>query len=130
MLLLIVPRVEAASNSDVRASFESAFAEVKRAEQSGGDVSTLLPKLNLALQLINSGSDNDLVKAQIIIEDVSLEAHSTQISGAQSTENQYIVTGVSLAILGASATLIYIYGDRLFWGIWVRAKKDWVVKGK
>ena len=124
-----MPRVGATSSSDVRAEFELAFAEVKLAEQHGGDVSALVPKLNLALQLINSGSDNDLRKAQLIIEDVSLEAHSAQVSGVSSTNTQYIIVGVSLIILGASAVLVYVYGGRLFWGVWVRMKRDWVVMG-
>jgi len=130
LLLLVVPQVEAVSRSETRATFELAFAEVKLVEQYGGDVSALLPKLNLALQLINSGSDNDLVKAQLIIEDVSLEAHSAQASGVSSTNTQYIIVGVSLVILGASAVLVYIYGGRLFWGVWVRMKRGWVVKGQ
>jgi len=130
LLLIVVPRVGAASSSDVRASFASAFAEVKRAEQSGGDVSALLPKLNVALQLIDSGNSSDLVKAQTLIDEVSQGAQVAQVSGVQSTNTQYMVTGVSLVVLGASATLIYVYGGRAFWGVWVRVKRSWVVKGQ
>lgn len=127
MIILVAPRVGAVSSSDVHATFESAFAEVKLAEQRGGDVSSLTPKLNQALKLIDSGSEKDLQSAQTIIESVSLEAQSAQASGIQATNTQYIIVGFSLAILSASAALIYIYGGRLFWGAWVRMKRNWVV---
>jgi hypothetical protein len=130
LILLVVPRVGAASSNDVRASFEFTFAEVKKAEQSGGDVSALLPRLNLALQLINSGSEKDLQSAQIIIESVSLSAQIAQASGIQPRGAQYTIIGSSLVILSASAVLIYIYSEPLFWAVWAWTKRNWVVKNK
>lgn len=129
LVLLTVPRLGAVTGSEVRFSFESAFTYVKRAEASGGDVSALIPKLNAALQLINSGSSDNLAIARALIIEVSQEALITQVSGAQETSSQSMVVGASLVLLGASAVLIYIYGPRVFWGLWVRMKKDWVVKG-
>ena len=130
MILLVVPRIGAASSNDVRASFELTFTEVKKAEQSGGDVSALLPRLNLALQLINSGSEKDLQNAQIIIEEVNINAQNAQVSGIQTRGAQYTIIGSSLVILSASAVLIYIYGESLFWVVWAWTKRNWVVKNK
>jgi hypothetical protein len=132
LLLLLVASsvivVRAQTQSDLRSALSAAYSEVSRAEAYGGDVGPLVSKLDEAAQLIDSGSASDLVKAQGLIADVSSAASGVGSQGAQSTTTLYFETGVSLVVLAALAVLVWRFGPRVFWGVWLRGKRGWRVE--
>jgi hypothetical protein len=120
--------VSAASVEELRGSVASAFFDVARAEKAGGDVSGLVAKLNSALELISAGGTQDLVRAESLVSEVKQAVVKVEGYGVQSTNMMYLTTGVTLVVLGALAVVIWVYGSRVFWGLWVRSRKDWVVE--
>jgi hypothetical protein len=118
----------AQTQSDLRSALSAAYSTVEKAEASGGDVGPLVSTLDQAAQLIDSGSSGDLIKAQGLIADVSSAAPSFASQGTQSTTMLYLETGVSLAILGALAVLVWRFGSRVFWAAWLRGKRGWRVE--
>ena len=118
----------ALTQGDLRPSLGVAYTAVSRAEASGGDVGGLVSKLDEAARLIDSGSDNDLNRAQGLIVEVSLAASEVGSQGAQSKSMQYIETGVALAVLSVLAVMVWKFGSRVFWVAWLRGKRGWRIK--
>ena len=118
-------RVNAATQEELRGSLGAVFANVLKTERTGGDVDPLVSRLNEAASLIDSGSDESLSKAQGIITEVDGLTQSVEAQGSQSNMLQYVEVGLTLVVLGASAVLVWLYGGRVFWRVWLRAKGGW-----
>ena len=118
-------RVYAASQEELRGSLGAVFANVLRAEKAGGDVGSLVSRLNEAASLIDSGSDESLSRAQGIITEVSGLVPSVAAQGSQSTMLQVVEAWITLVVLGTSAVLVWLYGGRVFWRVWLRGKGGW-----
>jgi hypothetical protein len=128
MVLIVVfssTRVYAATDEELRGSLGAVFANVLKAEKAGGDVGSLVSRLNEAALLIDSGTGESLSRAQGIITEVSGLVPSVASQGSQSTMLQIVMAWITLVVLGTSAVLIWLYGGRVFWRVWLRAKGDW-----
>ena len=128
VVLLVIyssARVSAATQEELRGSLGAVFANVLKAEKAGGDVGPLVSRLGEAAALINSGSDESLSKALNIITEVNGLTQSVTAQGSRSTMLQYVEAGLTLVVLGASALLVWLYGGRAFWRVWLRAKGGW-----
>ena len=123
LYLLIVPSAVALSDDVIRTKFEQVFKEVSGAESAGGDISTLLPKLNEAIALLNSDKVSDVEKADLLINESRQGALVTHAAGVQAMNTQHIVVGVTLGILGASALFLWLSGSRVEWDLWVRIRR-------
>ena len=119
-------------------SVNSAFSSVYYAEQNGGDVTTLVQKLNIAVSLFqkavteNATDPNtaiaDLSNATTIAQMVSL--NSTSVSTSGSMARQLRLTG-SLGTVAATlgiAALAYLKGDRIYRRLWLYVYRNHVVK--
>jgi hypothetical protein len=122
------PRVLAADRVSLRHEAASAFALVAEAENSGGNATFLTLKLDEAVRIIDSGSDAQLPIAEALISEVKTEAPAVGSAGSQAVQTQIIVTGVVLVVLGTSAVLVWLYGSRVFWGLWLRSRGGWRVE--
>jgi len=118
-------RAHAATDEELRGSLGAAFASVLKAEKAGGDVGPLVSRLNEAASLIDSGSDESLARAQSIITEVSGLVPGVAAQGSQSTMLQMVEAWIALVVLGTSAVLVWLYGGRVFWRVWLRAKGGW-----
>ncbi|MCX6654535.1 MAG: hypothetical protein NTY03_05360 [Candidatus Bathyarchaeota archaeon] len=128
MVLIVVfssTRVYAATDEELRGSLGAVFASVLKAEKAGGDVGSLVSRLNEAALLIDSGTDESLSRAQGIITEVSGLVPSVAAQGSQSTMLQMVMAWITLVVLGTSAVLVWLYGGRVFWRVWLRAKGGW-----
>jgi hypothetical protein len=128
MVLIVVfssTRVYAATDEELRGSLGTVFASVLKAEKTGGDVGLLVSRLNEAALLIDSGTDESLSRAQGIITEVNGLVPSVAAQGSQSTMLQLVEAWITLVVLGTSAVLVWLYGGRVFWRVWLRAKGGW-----
>jgi len=116
----------------------TAFSSVYLAEQSGGDVSALVEKLNIAVSLIqkavaeNATDPNaataDLSNATAIAQMVSLNSTSVSTSGSMARQLRlYESLGTVGAMLGIAA-LAYLRGDRVYRRLWLYVFRNHVVK--
>ena len=112
---------------DVRESLMEAFEAIREAEGVGGKVSELLENLNEALRLIEAGGEGNLAGAEEKIESVLAVVPLVRSQGIVSTRNQQIVMGVVIGFVAVWAVVIWRFGPRLFWSLWLRSKSDWRV---
>ena len=124
----ITAPVFAESSDELRLELGAAFIKVAEAEGAGGDVSDLVQVLNSAASLIDKGDDASLKVAEDMIQYVSVSALEKKEEGVQATQYQYIVLAVTLVALIASAAIVWFYGSRVFWALWIRIKRGWRVE--
>ncbi len=119
-------------------SVNNAFSSVYRAEQNGGDVSSLVEKLNTAVSLIqkakaeNATDPNaataDLSNATTIAQMVSLNSTLVSTSGSMARQLRlYGALSTVVATLGIAA-LVYLRGDRAYRRLWLYVYRNHVVK--
>jgi hypothetical protein len=129
LLILIsvvtVPSVHAVTRGEVELKLGSAYSLVANAEARGGDVSDLVRKLNEAATLANLGDSASLDGAISLIQEVEASVSIIENSGARAVTFQHISIAISLVILGIDGLVVYLYGNRIFWSLWLRTKKGW-----
>ncbi|MEM3437496.1 MAG: hypothetical protein QXP55_03030 [Nitrososphaerales archaeon] len=127
-----------ASSNDAHEKIIEAFVSVQEADNAGGDVSYLVNKLNEALDLISQAdsiaSSNPIQaqelyqQAEDIANQVILEASLVKEEGILARQNSNIMLGIELAILATLSFILYKFGPKLLWRLWLRAHKDWRVR--
>lgn len=121
----LVSGVKAATREDVEASMQEAYRLIAVAESSGGDVSALIPKLNQAAALVRNNDADSLARALNLTTEVMNSAVAAGSAGAQSVFIKYVTIWVTLVVLGVAGILVYLYGSRLFWRLWLWSKRGW-----
>ena len=127
-LALSVMPVGAITRDEARAELAKAFVGVQRAERAYGYVAGLVEKLNTATRLLDVGGDDNVAQAAALISNVLALTPSVESLGNQAELTRLVLTGVSLVILGAAALLVWRYGSRVYWGLWLRVRGGWRVE--
>ena len=132
-----IPEAQA-SSIDVHVKVTEAFTIIREAELAGGDVTRLVDKLNTAVGLISQGdlvASSDLSRAQDLyrqaeetVNQVIMEAPSIREEGVLAQRNSSILLGSELALLAVLGLVIYKFGPRLLWSLWLRVHRDWKVR--
>ena len=142
MLLGLTPANPASSQTSatVRAQIAQAYTLVLRAEQKGGNVSSLVVSLNTAISLVqeaDSINSTDPSRAEILYalsSSLALQiiqgSPAVAAAGAASVQNAELALGVETGVLVALAVLAYLYTPRVFWTLWLRAYRGWRVGKK
>ena len=146
LLLLIlssplVSRTQAASQSDfggAQSVVQSAFSAVQNADRLGGNVTALVAQLNGALSLIQKASAEnatnpaqaakDLANATSVAQKVASAAGPVGQQGSAARQLQFYLSVGSAAVIVAVASLIYIFGDRIYRRLWLRAYGSYEVR--
>ncbi len=126
-------QLETANNS-----VNDAFSSVYYAEQNGGDVTTLVEKLNTAVSLIQKATAEnatdptsataDLSNATTIAQMVSLNSTLVSTNGSMARQLRlYGALGTVAATLGIAA-LVYLRGDRAYRRLWLYVYRNHVVE--
>ena len=126
-----VTHTSAASSSDfasANSAINSAFIATHNAEQSGGNVTGLIAKLDISLGLVQKAeSENatnpsqavaDLQNATQIANQVSSQAPVIAQAGSSARQTLYGESIGSAAAILVLASLVYIYGGRIYHLIW------------
>ena len=123
---------------EARERVYEAYAAVVDAEASGGNVTGLVERLNEAIDLVERAekvSEDDPEQAAVLAEraidiadEVLGEVGVVKEEGL-ALRRFHLFLGVSSGVLFVfSCFLIYFYGPRVFWGLWVRVKGGWRVR--
>lgn len=133
-----LPIIHAQSSNDAHEKIIEAFSSVQEADNAGGDVSHLVNMLNEALDLISQAdsiaSSNPTQaqelyqQAEDIANQVLLEAPLVREEGILAQRNRNIMLEIELAILATLGFILYKFGPKLLWRLWLRAHKDWEVR--
>ncbi len=114
--------------AELRERMFDAFQAVVVAENAGGDVSELVQDLNAMITLTETdGAVDPAVFESYVVELIS-QASQVQRSGVSETRQSLIISVSVVLVLLASAGLVWFYGSRVFWSVWLRIKRGWVVK--
>ena len=135
------PHAGAASASDfasTNSAIVSAFSSTNSAMQSGGNVSSLVVKLNAALQLVEKAqaenstdpaqASADLHNAAQIAQQVSAEAPGIRQAGASVRQTQMAESVGGVVAVAIIAALAYIYGGRIYRLAWLFLYRNYVVR--
>jgi hypothetical protein len=124
--------------SQANNAIQTAFVSIQRAENIGGNISSLVMQLNNAIQLVSkSEAENnsnpiqaaaDLQSAIRDAQAVSSESNSAAQSGAAVKQMTTVRSIASAFLVIAGATLIGLFGDQIYRRIWFRLYEDHLVK--
>jgi len=127
-----------ASFASAYSSVQSAFVGVHNAEARGGNVTSLVAQLDGALSLIQTASNEnssnpsqagrDLQNATTIALSVEAAAPSVGQQGATARQAQFALSIGLAAVIVAVASALYVFGDRIYHRLWLRAYGGYLVK--
>ncbi len=136
----LAPLVSAQSSgySSALKKIESAFTAVQSAEREGGNVTELVSQLNQALALLSLSSNvsatNPALSEEYIANATAIAEHvlsSAPAIGARGdagrSERTYLAIGSSAGVV-ALGSLIYVYGELVYYAIFERLYRGYIVK--
>ena len=128
----------AQGQAQVGAQIGQAYSAILSAEQSGGNVSSLVKTLNSAISLVQEGNfenatnpqqASDLYsQASTIAQQVINEAPAIASAGRGGVLTAQLDLALETAVLAVLAAVAYLYLPRIFWRYWLRTHRDWRVK--
>lgn len=137
-ILAIYTCVEIAESQDVeeaRKYVRTVYSSLREAELKGADVEEAASKLDEALELLREVEGVGTLEREKSISRVMSMAGEVEssigrlVEEGESRNRWRIITLSSSAALAAlSSILTYLYAPRIFWGLWLRARRDWRVK--
>jgi hypothetical protein len=128
LIAATIAPVESLNKNDVKLELENTFILIQKVEQNGGEVNHLVAKLNTAVVLLDLGSEANVTRASSIISEVVASIPPISTTANQLASMSLINTVVSLVILGILGLLVWVYGSRFYWGLWLRIHGDWKVE--
>jgi hypothetical protein len=134
-------RTSAATASDfssANSAIKSAFSAISNAQQQGGNVSALVTKINVAIELVQKAQTEnstnpaqataDLQNATLLAQQVSSSAPKIGNAGLMAREIQYSESVGAALVIVILAVVVYIYGARIYHLIWFYLYKNHGVK--
>lgn len=129
-----------AQTSDVdsaRASVRDAYTILLEVHDAGGDVVGLTEQLNFAFDLLAQAEDLLTVnpaeaqrlslEAQTVADEVMAQAPSIKEEGIAQGQLSVVLIGGLAAILVVVGVLVYLFGPKFMWRIWLRLRKNYRV---
>lgn len=128
LILLLLTSVINAVPNDLASEFLAVYREVLELDALGVDVSGLVSKLSLALDLMSDGAPESVSKAELIISEVRSE-----VSRLKSEANYYVMYRSLLKYSAIAAFALipvatYFLLPRIYLIMWFRFRRRWVVK--
>lgn len=125
-----------AYGENLESRIREVYGKLVDAEAKGADVDEEALKLDKALQLIikaqksvNSTERNEmLAEAEMLIDEVEDSIPKLIMKGEAKARFRLIYTAVALSSMVAASILLYVYGPRILWKLWIRARRDWKVR--
>ena len=126
------------SSSGATSAINNAYLAVHNAQKNGGNVTSLIGELNVALALVqkaqaeNSTSPSqatlDLENATQIALSVSSQSKSVSEAGSRAVQARDSESIISVAAIIIIAVLAYVYGGRIYARAWFYSYRNHVVK--
>lgn len=122
---------------DLKVRVREVYLDLVRAEREGADVSGVAVKLDEALQLIvraEGVSDpversSLLSRAEALIDEVEASIPGLIEAGRFRVQVKLIINVALVVFFLIAIILAYFWGPRFLWGLWLRFRGDWRVKG-
>jgi len=114
----------------LRSELAEVFALLSSAEEAGANVDAAAATLNQALALIDSGTAQDLMAAEEMIQQVASSIPGLIAEGESAQWAGTAGLAATLAALAVAAALVYFFMPRLVWRLWSRGRKDWRVSAQ
>ena len=138
LLLGAAPLSNAQGQSQAEAQIGQAYAAVLGAEQSGGNVTALVAKLNTAISYAQQAgqieASNPAQAQSLYAQASSLASQVIQAAPGVASAGKAAVFAaqvdlvIETAVVAELAVVAYLYVPRLFWRLWIRAHRDWRVR--
>jgi len=116
----------------------AAFGRVSVVQGEGGNVTGVVRLLNQALALVEEGASvqgSDAAQAQTyyqqaedVVRSVNAQLPSVEQQGLASSRSQLAWLAATMIVLALAGALVFRFGGRAFWALWVRTHHDWVVR--
>ena len=110
------------------------YSKLAEAEMAGADIRNASQQLNKALTLIKSVDENPqdkeklLQEALTIIRDVDSMVPTLIDEGRRTAFTRNIYNALTITSILSLIVLSYILTPRIFWGLWLKARKNWLIK--
>jgi hypothetical protein len=104
------------------------YKDVVELGKLGIDVSGLVSKLSVALDLISDGSPDSLSKAESLINDVRSEVYRLKSEANYYIMYRSLYKYLVVAVLVLIPLAIYYLLPRIYLIIWFRLRRRWVVR--
>lgn len=114
----------------LRSEVDEVFALLSSAEGAGANVDAAAASLNQALALIDSGTEQDLLAAEELIQQVNSSIPGLVAEGESAQWAGTAGLAATLAALAVAAALVYFFMPRLVWRLWSRGRRDWRVSAQ
>ena len=123
LLVLCLSVVGVYAQQDV--NVESAFMAIVEAEEAGGDISNLVPKMNEYLGYLENGDDVSAVDAY---EELTVLAAASTVLGVREGTYTFLVTSVVVSALLGLTYLTWRHFDEYFWRFWRYTRRGFTVE--
>lgn len=114
----------AVMSPEVEAKLVSAIFAVRRAEDSGGNVTEMVRLINDAIKYAESGNEAEAL--HLLTNVLSMETEVAR-AGLEARRNQLYLTIGSLSSISALGVGLFLYLRRKVWIFWARLYKSWKV---
>lgn len=136
--LSMAPAAHGQTSTQARAQISQAYAAVLAAEQGGGNVTSLVAKLDSAISLVQQAdrlngtsparAQSLYSQASALTQQVIGGAPGVGTAGKAAVAASQLDLAVETVVLAALAALAYFYAPRAFWGGWLWAHRGWRVR--
>ena len=132
--LSLTPMVACEAEEEAISLLREVYSKLIEAEKAGADISNASQLLNKALTLIKSPDESrknreeSLQQAISMIREVDSMVPTLIEEGRRAAFLKNFYTGLTITSIISSILLAYFFTPRIFWKLWVRARKHWIVK--
>jgi|GEM_PF-814035 len=135
MILFLTPTVRCGAGEEQSIILlREVYSKLAEAEASGADISNASQLLNKALTLLKSidvnPEDRELLlqEAIKIINDVDSMIPTLVDEGQKNIFMRNVYMVLSVSSIASSILLAYLLTPRIFWSLWLKARRNWLVK--
>ena len=136
MTMALLAPITVNSQGDLRERIKEVYTKLVVAEQRGANVTYAAIRLDEALEMVDEANGLSdpaqrlilLSKAEGIVDEVDAFVPELSNKGESETVNSQILAVITSLALIVVGILVYFYGPRMLWGLWLRARADWKVR--
>ncbi|MEM3680023.1 MAG: DUF1616 domain-containing protein [Metallosphaera sp.] len=111
-----------ALSGEVEERLTEAYSAVRRAEESGGNITTMVSKLNLAINYTEKG---EYEQAESLVQQVLMLEPEIVQQGLETRRIQFLNTVVAPSLLAGIALVLLIAFRNRVWLIFLKAYENW-----
>ena len=134
IMLFLISGATCETEEEVISLLRDVYSKLVEAERAGADVGNASQQLNKALTLIKSlegdptNREEVLQQAISIIREVDSRIPALIEEGRRVTFYKNLYNGLLIAFIVSLIVLVYVLTPRIFWSLWIRARKHWIIK--